>query len=72
MSGRRLPLAELRQKAVTELMRDICRLPDKWARRFDAGESVASMFAVKADKVMSSPTYEANYRGRWGRSCWCR
>lgn len=64
--GRDLPVAELRQQAVTDFMRDICRLPDKWARRFDAGESIASMLAVKPDKVMSPTTYEANYRGPLG------
>lgn len=66
MLGRNLPVADLRQKAVTDFMRDICRLPDKWARRFDAGESIASMLAVKAEKVMSPTTYEANYRGPLG------
>lgn len=66
MLGRDLPVSELRQKAVTGFMRDICRLPDKWARRFDAGESIASMLAVPPDKVMSPTTYEANYRGPLG------
>ena len=66
MIGRDLTIAELRQKAVTEFMRDICSLPHKWARRFDAGESVTSMLAVEADKVMSPTTYEANYRGPLG------
>lgn len=66
MIGRDLPVGELRQQAVTDFMRDICRLPDKWARRFDAGESIASMLAVKPDKVMSPTTYEANYRGPLG------
>lgn len=66
MIGRDLPVAELRQKVVTDFMRDICRLPDKWARRFDAGESIASMLSKPADKVMSPSTYEANYRGPLG------
>lgn len=66
MVGRDLPVAELRQRAVTDFMRDICRLPDKWARRFDAGESIASLLAKPADKVMSPSTYEANYRGPLG------
>ncbi|MBL0920242.1 MAG: hypothetical protein IBJ14_16185 [Hydrogenophaga sp.] len=66
MVGRSTPVAELRQMAVTNFMRDICRLPDKWARRFDAGESIATMLAVAPDKVMSPSTYEANYRGPLG------
>lgn len=66
MVGRNLPVAELRQKAVTDFMRDICRLPDKWARRFDAGESIEKMLASIPDKVMSPSTYEANYRGPLG------
>ena len=66
MVGRTTPVAELRQMAVTNFMRDICRLPDKWARRIDAGESIASMLASAPDKVMSPSTYEANYRGPLG------
>lgn len=66
MVGRDLPIAELRQRAVTDFMRDICRLPDKWARRFDAGESIASMLSKPAYKVMSPSTYEANYGGPLG------
>ena len=66
MVGRDLPITELRQRAVTDFMRDICRLPDKWARRFDAGEPIEAMLAKPADKVMSPSTYEANYRGPLG------
>lgn len=66
MIGRSLPITDLRQKAVTEFMRDICRLPALWARRFDSGESIASMLATAAAKVMSPTTYEANYRGPMG------
>lgn len=66
MLGRDLKVSELRQKAVTEFMRDICRLPDKWARRFDSGESVVSMLAKEAVKGMSPTTYESNYRGPLG------
>lgn len=66
MLGRDLPITELRQRAVTDFMRDICRLPDKWARRFDAGESIASMLSKPAARVMSPSTYEANYRGPLG------
>ena len=66
MLGRDLPIADVRQKAVTEFMRDICRLPDKWARRFDAGESVKAMLAEEPEKVMGPSTYEGNYRGPLG------
>lgn len=66
MLGRDLEVQDLRQKAVTQFLRDICRLPDKWARRFDAGESIASMLAEKAPKVMSPTTYEGNYRSPLG------
>jgi hypothetical protein len=66
MLDRDLPVKDLKQIAVTQFMRDICRLPAKWARRFDAGESVASMLAEGAEKVMSPTTYEGNYRGPLG------
>lgn len=66
MLGRDLKVTELRQKAVTQFMRDICRLPDKWARRFDSGESIEALLAEGADKVMSPTTYEGNYRGPLG------
>jgi integrase len=64
--GRDLKVGELRQKAVTQFLRDICRLPDKWARRFDSGESIAAMLAKEAEKVMSPTTYEGNYRAPLG------
>jgi len=66
MLGRDLNVNELRQKAVTDFMRDICRLPDKWARRFDTGVSIKSMLAEETEKVMSPSTYEGNYRGPLG------
>lgn len=66
MLGRGLPVSDLKQRAVTQFMRDICQLPAKWALRFDAGASVASMLAEEAEKVMSPTTYEGNYRGPLG------
>lgn len=66
MVGRDLKVGELRQKAVTQFLRDICRLPDQWARRFDAGESIAAMLDKGAEKVMSPTTYEGNYRAPLG------
>lgn len=64
--GRDLKVSELRQKSVTEFMRDICRLPAAWARRFDGGESIAAMLAEETEKGMSPTTYESNYRGPLG------
>ncbi len=63
MIGQDLPLQNLSQKVITQFMRDICRMPAKWARRFDAGESVAAMLSEGTDKVMSPTTYEGNYKG---------
>jgi integrase len=64
--GRELPASDLRQRVVTQFLRDICKLPDKWARRFDKGETVQAMLAEEADKVMSPTTYEGNYRAPFG------
>ena len=66
MVGRDLPVAEFRQKVVTQFLRDICKLPDKWALRFDKGESVQKMLTGEAPRVMSPTTYEGNYRGPLG------
>ena len=63
MLGRDLPLQHLNQKVITQFMREICCLPAKWALRFDAGESVASLLREGTDKVMSPTTYEGNYKG---------
>jgi hypothetical protein len=64
--GPELPVAELRQKTVTQFLRDICKLPDKWARRHDKGESVQGMLSEEHAKVMSPTTYEGNYRAPLG------
>lgn len=66
MLGHKTPVSELRQKAVTQFMRDICRLPVKWSAQFDAGETIEEMLAEEPEKVMSPTTYEANYRGPLG------
>jgi integrase len=64
--GRGTKVGDLRQKAVTQFMRDICRLPVKWSDRFDAGDTIGEMLAEEPEKVMSPSTYEANYRGPLG------
>ncbi len=61
--GRSTDVANLRQQDVTQFMRDICRLPAEWSRRFDAGESIEELMNSEPDKVMSPTTYEGNYRG---------
>lgn len=66
MLGRGSKVENLRQKAVTQFMRDICRLPVKWSSQFDAGETIGEMLAEEPEKVMSPTTYEANYRGPLG------
>lgn len=66
MLGRTTAVSDLRQKAVTQFMRDICRLPVKWSDQFDAGETIEELLAEEAEKVMSPTTYEANYRGPLG------
>lgn len=66
MVGRDLPVTELRQIAVTNFLRDICKLPNEWARRFDKGETIAAMMAEGAQRVMSPTTYNDNYRAPLG------
>ena len=66
MLGRSTTVSDVRQKAVTQFMRDICRLPVKWSDQFDAGETIESLLAEEAAKVMSPTTYEANYKGPLG------
>lgn len=62
MVGRGTLVRELKQKAVTDFLYDICDLPNQWARRYDKGETIAAMLAEKAEVVMSPATYEGNYR----------
>lgn len=66
MVGRDTEVTELRQLAVTVFLRDICKLPHQWARRFDAGESIRDMMEEEPEKVMSPTTYEHNYRAPLG------
>lgn len=66
LAGRELPVRDVRQRVVTQFLRDICKLPDKWARRFDKGEAVQAMLAEESGKVMSPTTYEGNYRAPLG------
>jgi integrase len=66
MVGRDLPVTELRQMTVTNFLRDICKLPNEWARRFDKGESVEALLSEGAERVMSPTTYNDNYRAPLG------
>jgi integrase len=66
MVGRDLPVTELRQMAVTSFLRDICKLPNEWARRFDKGETISAMLREGAELVMSPTTYNDNYRAPLG------
>lgn len=43
--GRNTPVKEIRQKAVTQFLRDICKLPSNWAHQYDSGTPVATMMA---------------------------
>lgn len=60
--GADMPITSLRQTAVTNFLRDICRLPSNWATRYEQGLSVAAMLAGEAEEVMSPTTYKDNYR----------
>ncbi|WP_421955646.1 hypothetical protein [Polaromonas sp.] len=61
--GASTPVSEIRQRHVTDFLRDICRLPSDWATQFDRGlATVPQMLAGEADEVMSPATYKDNYR----------
>lgn len=66
MVGRGTPVRDLKQVMVSNFLRDICRLPLKWAEQYDKGVSIASLLAQGADKVMSPTTYVDNYRAPLG------
>ncbi|MEJ8838661.1 DUF6538 domain-containing protein [Ramlibacter sp. AN1133] len=66
MVGRDLPVTELRQITVTNFLRDICKLPNEWARRFDKGETIEALLSEGAERVMSPTTYNDNYRAPLG------
>ncbi len=66
MVGRDSPVRDLKQVMVTNFLRDICKLPLKWAEQYDKGVPVASMLAKGTDKVMSPTTYIDNYRAPLG------
>lgn len=66
MVGRELAVTELRQITITNFLRDICKLPNEWARRFDKGETIAALMAARAERVMSPTTYIDNYRAPLG------
>lgn len=60
--GRETPVSEIKQKAVTAFMRDICRLPSDWAAQFDKGAPIAALLAGEHEEVMSPTTFRDNYR----------
>jgi integrase len=61
--GASTPVTAIRQKHVTDFLRDICRLPSDWAAQFDRGLStVPQMLTGEVDQVMSPATYKDNYR----------
>ncbi len=66
MVGRDTPVRDLKQVMVTNFLRDICKLPLKWAEQHDKGVPIAAMLAQDADKVMSPTTYVDNYRAPLG------
>lgn len=66
MVGRDIPVRGLKQVVVTNFLRDICKLPLKWADQHDKGVSIATLLSQGADKVMSPTTYIDNYRAPLG------
>lgn len=61
--GRETPIVQIRQLHVTRYLRDICKLPVNWARRFDKGESVEQMLAVEmVQKNLAKVTWEQGYK----------
>lgn len=64
--GHDAPVAEIKQKAVTGFLREICKLPSDWASQFDKGVSVAVLLAGEHEKLMSPTTYRDNYRAPLG------
>lgn len=63
---RNIPVQEIKQKAVTAFLRDICRLPSNWATQFDKGIPVAVLLAGEHEELMSPTTYRDNYRAPLG------
>lgn len=64
--GRDTPVKDIRQKAVTQFLRDICKLPSNWAHLYDRGTPVASMMAIEHEECISPATYRDNYRAPLG------
>jgi integrase len=64
--GRDTPVKEIRQKVVTQFLRDICKLPSNWAHLYDRGTPVASMMAMEHEECISPATYRDNYRAPLG------
>lgn len=64
--GRDTQAAEIKQKAVTTFLREICKLPSDWAAQFDKGIPVAVLLAGEHKKLMSPTTYRDNYRAPLG------
>ena len=60
--GRDTQVKDIKQKAVTGFLRDICRLPSDWAARYDKGTPVAVLMAGEHEEGMSPTTYRDNYR----------
>ena len=64
--GTGTPVQDIKQKAVTAFLKDICKLPSNWAAQFDNGTPVAALMAGKHDELMSPTTYRDNYRAPLG------
>ena len=64
--GRDTQAAEIKQKAVTAFLREICKLPSDWATQFDKGVPVTVLLAGEHKKLMSPTTYRDNYRAPLG------
>jgi len=64
--GRDSLVRDIRQKAITQFLRDICKLPSNWAHLHDKGMPVATLLAGDHDECISPATYRDNYRAPLG------
>ena len=64
--GRDTQAVDIKQKAVTGFLREICKLPSNWATQFDKGMPVAVLLAGEHTELLSPTTYRDNYRAPLG------
>ena len=64
--GRDTSVRDIKQRTVTQFLRDICKLPSNWAHQYDRGVSVAALLAQEGGETISPTTYRDNYRAPLG------